>query len=76
MYVKIMCLQEALYKAIKLSVSKTSASRVQPFVCGRQNPFSRLFHRELYQQVIPFVWGGINRLDLCSSLKLMKRFFY
>lgn len=41
---KIICLQDALlYKAIKLSVSKNSASRIQPLFVTDEIHFSCLF---------------------------------
>lgn len=55
MYVKIMCLQDALYKAIKLSVSKTVHSGYNLCLWQPKIHFSCLFHCELCQRVVSFV---------------------
>jgi len=55
MYVKIMCLQDALYKAIKLSVSKTVHRGYNLCLWQPKIHFSCLFHCELYQWVVSFV---------------------
>lgn len=52
MYVKIMCLQDALYKAIKLSVSKTVWSRYKLCLWQLKIHFSCLFQCEVYQWVV------------------------
>lgn len=55
MHVKIMCLQDALYKAIKLSVSKTVHRGCNLCLWQTKIHFSCLFHCELYQRVVSFV---------------------
>lgn len=59
MYVKIMCLQDALYKAIKLSVSKTVHRGYNLCLWQTEIHFSCLFHCELCQRVVSFV--GVHR---------------
>lgn len=74
MYVKIMCLQDALYKAIKLSVSKTVHRGYNLCLWQPKIHFSCLFHCELHHRVVSFV-GALGKkkiLILYSSLKLLK----
>ena len=70
MYVKIMCLQDALYKAIKLSVSKTAHRGYNLCLWQPKIHFSCLFHCELCQRVVSFVgahWGRKKKKKPWSS---------
>lgn len=59
MYVKIICLQDALYKAIKLSVSETVHRGYSLCLWRMKIHFSCWFHWELCQRVVSFV--GVQR---------------
>lgn len=69
MYVKITCLQDALYKTINLSVFTTVHARYKRPVWWRKIHFSCWRHCGFYQPVVPFVDVPWTFMSQCKAPK-------